>query len=475
MREYAVLGGGIGGCTSAALLNEYGHDVVLLEKEPNLGGCASTFSHAGHHYNAGATTLAGYHEGGIVRNLFEKVGVVPNLIATDPGIVVLQGTYEIKRFMNLEQFVDELQHSHPHSKHTEFWNLVHEIGKTFYALNGHYYSNQSFQKKLFSLLSFTPMLKKFWPYLWKDARSFIQHFYGGITSDYLDFLDAQILIVAQSTSDRINFFTAAVSLGYTFNETHYVLGGMGTLCDTLTSKVADVRRHCAVDVIRKKKDRYILSTHHGQIEAKNLIMGTSHYESSSWFNDTAIKKYYNRYEKLNNHQSAFVLYLTLKSKRSFHHHYQIITQNLIPHTISKALFISFSDVCDTQIAPLGHYSVTASIHTDARCWTDIEPSLYQRQKKELTQLLQTLICDTLHINTDEIIKSFAATPKTFSKYINRIQLGGNALTMDNLLPRLPSNNTPVQGLYQVGDTSYAAQGWPGVAMGAMNLMKLIHE
>jgi phytoene dehydrogenase-like protein len=475
MREYAILGGGIGGCSCAALLNAHGHDVVLLEKEPNLGGCASTFSRAGYAYNAGATTLAGYHKGGIVRNLFEKVGVAPNLIATDPGIVVIQGKHQIKRFMDVEQFVNELQQSHPHPKHTEFWKLVLEIGKTFYALDGHYYSNQSLQKKLLSLLSFTPMLKKFWPYLWKDARSFIQHFYGGITPEYLDFLDSQILIVAQSKSDRVNFFTAAVSLGYTFNETHYVLGGMGKLCDVLTSHVADVRKECEVGLIRKEKDRYILSTHDDLIEAKNLIMGTSHYESSQWFSNTRIKKYYNRFEKLNNHQSAFVLYLTLKSKRSFHHHYQIITQNLIPHTISKALFISFSDVCDTQIAPLGHYSVTASIHTDARWWTDIESALYRRQKKELTQLLQTLICDTLHINTDEIIEAFAATPKTFGKYINRTQLGGNALTMNNLLPLLPSNNTPVQGLYQAGDTSYAAQGWPGVAMGAMNLMKLIHE
>lgn len=32
MREYAVLGGGIGGCASAALLNAHGHDVVLLKK-----------------------------------------------------------------------------------------------------------------------------------------------------------------------------------------------------------------------------------------------------------------------------------------------------------------------------------------------------------------------------------------------------------------------------------------------------------
>jgi len=459
----------------ASLLDVHGHDVVLLEKEPTLGGCASTFKHGHYHYNAGATTLAGYHEGGVVRTLFDTINVQPKLIATDPAIVVLQGHNEIKRFSNVDQCIHEIQRSYPHPKHTEFWNLVYAIGQNFYPLKGHYYSNASLSKKLRSLLSMTPILKKFWPYLWKDARRFIHDFYGGISQDYCDFLDAQILIVAQSTSDHINFFTAAMALGYTFHETHYAVGGMGKLCESLTSRIHDVRTHTEVTSIHHEKDRFILKTNTDCLETKNLIMGTTHYESGKYFDTKKIQNYYHRYEKLNNHQSAFVLYLTLHSNRPFHHHYQIITQEIIPHTLSKALFISFSDKSDTDIAPQGFFSVTASIHTDARWWVNLEPSRYRQQKKELTQLLRTLICDTLHLDVSEIVESFAATPKTFGRYINRTQLGGNALTMKNFLPSLPSNDTSIQGLYHVGDTAYAAQGWPGVAMGVMNLMRLIHE
>ncbi|MDD4950437.1 FAD-dependent oxidoreductase [Sulfuricurvum sp.] len=474
MREYAVIGGGIGGCCAASLLNAKGHDVILFEKEPILGGCASTFKHAGYHYNVGATTLSGYHQGGIVRNLFEQIGVKPKLIATNPAIVVHQNSKKIRRFMNIEEFVADLQLSHPHPKHTEFWHLVYEIGQSFYALDGHYYSNESLQKKLLSLFSFSPMLKKIWPYLWKNARSFIHSFYGGITAEYLDFLDAQILIVAQAKSDSVNFFTAAVSLGYTFNETHYVLGGMGQLCNTLTSRLQDIRKNTSVCSIRREKDRYLLSTKNEIIEAKNIIMGTSHYESSRWFSDSKIQNYYNRYEKLNNYQSAYVLYLTIQSKKSFHHHYQIISKDIIPYTLSNSLFVSFSDASDTKIVPQGYYSITASIHTDSRWWTSLGATYYNQWKNELAKLIQAMICDTLHISTDEVVESFAATPKTFGEYINRTQLGGNALSMKNLLPRIPSNDTPIQGMYHVGDTSYVAQGWPGIAMGAMNLMRLLH-
>lgn len=46
--------------------------------------------------------------------------------------------------------------------------------------------------------------------------------------------------------------------------------------------------------------------------------------------------------------------------------------------------------------------------------------------------------------------------------------------MKNLLPKLPGNDTPFKGLYHVGDTVYAAQGWPGVMLGVKNLTKLLH-
>lgn len=473
IREYAIIGGGIGGCSIAALLNCKGHDVVLIEKEPSLGGCASTFLHRGNRYNAGATTISGYHEGGIVRHIFETVGVTPDLISTDPAITIIQGDKSCIRYRDLERFICEVETFYPHTKHREFWTLVHTLGITFYEVQGYYYSNQSGFMKIRSLISMYPILKRFWKYIFGNAHDFITRFYGTVSTEYLDFLDAQILIVAQATSHKVNFFTAALSLGYTFNETHYPIGGMGTVCTSLISKVTDIRTQCEVTSITKEKNIYLLSTSQGLIMCKNLIMGTSHYESAQWFSDINIQKYYQKYEKLNNHQSAFVLYMTIKTPKSYNHHYQLIGERIVPHTLSKSLFVSFSDPQDTLIAPAGFYRITASIHTDTRFWTDLSKPQYKDQKKELQNLLQQWICDKLGVQNEEIVECFAATPRTFGRYINRTQLGGNALTLSNFLPRIAANDTPIKGLYQVGDTAYAAQGWPGVVMGAFNCMRMI--
>ncbi|MBE0499125.1 MAG: NAD(P)-binding protein [Campylobacterales bacterium] len=475
MKEFAIIGGGIGGCATAALLNVQGHNVVLLEKEPYLGGCASTFSHRTHRYNTGATTISGCHEDGVVKALFDKVGVRPRLIPTDPGIVIIQGRKQIARYSEIEHFLSELQQAHPHPGHSEFWHLVQSICEAFYTMQMPYYSNASVLKKVISLFSFSPLLKKFWPYLHGNARAFIEEFYKDVTPEYRDFLDAQIMIVAQDSSEKVNFFTAALALGYTFKQTHYPLGGMGNVCDTLTSKLKDRRSSCEVNKVERRKDRYLLHTAKEIIEAENIIMGTSHYESKQWFEDKQITSYYKRYEKRNNHQSAFVLYLRLRSHKSFHHHYQLIAKEKLPYTLSKALFVSFSDPADTQMSADGHYSITASIHTDTRFWSALEPFAYKAQKKSLQELLKTWICDTLCIDFDDIVDAFSATPHTFGRYLNRTQLGGNALNTDNLLPFLPSNDTPIAGFYQVGDTAYAAQGWPGVVMGAMNLSRLLND
>lgn len=471
--DTVIVGGGIGGCSIAALLNAKKHNVLLIEKEPTLGGCASTFKHKGNLYNAGATTIAGYHEGGIVRRLCETIGVTPALISTDHAITIIQGKRHCVRYRDLERFIEEIERFYPHPKHAEFWRLVDAIGKTFYSMDGYYYSNRTWIKKLRSLLSFFPMMKNFKSYLLGDAKTFIKKFYGSISHDYLDFLDAQMMIVAQASSEKINFLTAALSLGYTFNETHYPIGGMGALCSTITSKLPSIRLGCTVKSISSSEGIYHVTTSDGSFKAKNIIMGTALYGSNPTFHVNEINNYYVRYQSLNNHQSAFVLYITLRSSRHFEHHYQFIASDIIEHTISKALFISFSDPSDTLIAPSGEYRITASIHTDAREWIGLIPSEYKHKKSTLQELLLQWILDTLSISKEEVTQCFSATPKTFGRYLYRTQLGGNSLTHSNALPFLPANDTPIEGFYNVGDTTYPAQGWPGVVMGAFNTLRMI--
>jgi len=468
VKAYAVVGSGVGGSSIAAYLDAKGHDTVLFEKEPYLGGSSSTFSHAGYSYNTGATTLAGYQEGHIVRSTLDAIGCTSELIPTDPAIDIMQKGRHTPRYRDLERFLEVMDRDYPHAKNREFWTLVQKIGTDFYAMEGLTYSNRSLSAKLLSLSSHLPMAIRFQRYLRVDALSFIEAFFGDLSKEYLRFMEAQVLIVAQAKSCEINFFTAALALGYTFNETHYVPGGMGRLFDAITANMHDVRRSTTVDKIIKEKDHYVLHTADEVVTSKNSTV----YDTPVLFEDRSIRTFYSKYKSLDNHQSSFMLYMTIESEESFKHHYQLIQDVLFPHTLSNALFVSFSDERDDLISQQGHYSITASIHTDTRWWEDKKS--YSRQKKALQQLLQKTICDTLGITESQIVHSIAATPRTFKRYIRRSQLGGNAIKMKNLFPRLPGNDTPFKGLYHVGDTVYVAQGWPGVMLGVDNLRKRLY-
>ncbi len=471
MKDFAVVGSGVGGSSIAAYLDSKGYDTVLFEKEPYLGGCSSTFKHKGYAYNTGATTLAGYQEGHLVKEMFDSLGFTPDIVPTDPAIVIIQGNKTVPRHRDLDTFLEAVQRHYPHPKNKEFWGLVHTIGNEFYTMNGHYYSNTSVLSKSISLLSYLPMMMKFQRYLRQNAYDFITEFFEEISAEYLRFLEAQIMIVAQAHSDKINFFTAALSLGYTFNATHYAIGGLGKVFEDMTSSMKDLRLNSHIKKIERHDDRFVLHTKKGTTHAKKLILNSTIYDSKDLFEDKEVQKYYKKYQQLDNHQSSFMLYMTIKSDKDFAHHYQIIQDENYPDTLSNALFVSFSDKDDNLICPQGHYSITASIHTDSRWWDD--KTCYSEQKERLRSLLLCTICDTLDITESQIVHQFAATPKTFRHYISRSQLGGNPITMKNFLPRLPGNDTPIQNLYHVGDSVYAAQGWPGVMLGVHNLKKLL--
>ncbi len=437
MRDYAIVGSGIGGSSIAAYLDAKGYDTLLFEKEPYLGGCSSTFKHKGFSYNTGATTLAGYQEGQVVKELFDTIGFTPNVISTDPAIVIIQGDKRVARYRDLNTFLDALEKQYPHPKNREFWTLVYTINKEFYKMNGHYYANSSLLSKTISLFSYLPLMLKFQRYLRVNALDFITNFFKDISPEYLRFLEAQIMIVAQAHSRKVNFFTAALSLGYTFNETHYAIGGLGQIFQGMTASMKDVRTNSEITKIERKDQHFVLHTKNESIQARHLILNSTVYDSSTLFEDRPVQKYYKKYKHLDNHQSSFMLYLTIKSDADFAHHYQIIQDENYPDTLSNALFVSFSDKEDDQICPQGHYSITASIHTDSRWWDD--ETSYAKQKETLMRLLLSTICDTLDIKESQVLHQFAGTPKTFKHYIKRSQLGGNPITMKNFLPRLPGN------------------------------------
>ena len=66
--DIAIIGSGIGGSLIAALNKD--KNLILFEKDSNLGGSASTFKKRGKFFNAGATSFVGYEKNHPIYNIF---------------------------------------------------------------------------------------------------------------------------------------------------------------------------------------------------------------------------------------------------------------------------------------------------------------------------------------------------------------------------------------------------------------------
>ena len=87
--EVVVVGGGIGGLTTAALLAARGVKVCLFEKESRGGGCAATFEKFGYEFEPGASLYAAWQPDDIHERVFMELPVpAPEVRPAAPAYVV---------------------------------------------------------------------------------------------------------------------------------------------------------------------------------------------------------------------------------------------------------------------------------------------------------------------------------------------------------------------------------------------------
>lgn len=74
-----VIGGGMGGLITGALLAKTGRQVTVLEKNTIVGGGLQCFKHNGATFATGLHVFGGFEEGGVLRKIFEYLGVCDKL------------------------------------------------------------------------------------------------------------------------------------------------------------------------------------------------------------------------------------------------------------------------------------------------------------------------------------------------------------------------------------------------------------
>ncbi len=130
--EVVVVGGGIGGLTTAALLAARGLNVCLVERQPELGGCLVPFEKFGYSFENGAGLFALWGPGDIHEKIFSELQLAPPAVRPLPAAYTVRapGDYEIAIVSDWNQFSTNLQTAFPECARRvlAFYEKAEELG-----------------------------------------------------------------------------------------------------------------------------------------------------------------------------------------------------------------------------------------------------------------------------------------------------------------------------------------------------------
>ncbi|MCJ7662241.1 MAG: NAD(P)/FAD-dependent oxidoreductase [Anaerolineales bacterium] len=482
MKHTVIIGAGFGGLAAGAELSRAGLDVTVLEAHIYPGGCAGTFYHKGYRFDAGATLAGGFAPGAPMDRLARHFEIDWEARPASRAMQVhLPDESTITRWTDSQRWERERRAKFGNQAEP-FWRWQENAADALwgFALRLPPWPPQTMSDLLnlckSGLASPGDMLKVA-PDSLRPVAAHLKN-----TPDRLRiFLDAQLLISAQTTSASANALYSAAALDLARQGVAHVPNGMGGMAEKLVKTIqrhgGRVRFRQEVTHVSKKRDGvFTVKTKRGDSLSADMVIFNLPPWNIPELLDGAIPSRLQRLpEKPRRGWGAFVAYVGLDDKYipvDLALHHQVLQGE--PFGEGNSIFISLSPSWDKERAPDGKRALTISTHTQLQPWWDLyegDPDNYEARKKEYLERMLSLakrVIPGIRQGADLLMPG---TPVTFQHFTRRTWGWVGGFPQTNLFQAWGPRLEP--GLWMVGDTIFPGQSVPAVMLGGLRVAQTI--
>ena len=465
-----IIGAGIGGLTTGALLAKAGYNVTVLEAQTYPGGSAGTFYHQGYQFDAGATVAGGFHATGPHALIGKLLNIQWPVRQHDPAWVVHLPDHQVALTQDNASVVNNFPDT------AEFWEEQSAIADLGWQLSAYGTpwppTNVSeFGQLIQAGLAHFPADLRLLPFAFGTVADWLR--WRGLEDNrvFRRFMDAQLLISAQTTSDNVNALWGATALDLARQGVFHVEGGMGGLAHTLV----DAIRSLGGQVLFRRQVRRIAvengrvigvharqgkHTSHSDFYPADFVIGNlTPWSLDDLLGDDSPDRLRREVSRLRAGWGAFVLHVGIRADdlpSDWVDHQQVVASIDGPLGETNSIFLSMSPSWDTSRAPDGHRAVTVTTHTRVQPWWNLleeSHAAYAARKEAYTERMLSHIDRVLPGFSRRIALILPGTPVTYQYYTGRHQGMVGGFPMASLF-NVRGPRTGLPNLRLVGDSIF---------------------
>jgi C-3',4' desaturase CrtD len=485
--EVVVVGAGIGGLTTAALLAARGVSVCLLEKASQPGGCAAPFEKFGYTFESGVGLYALWQPGEIHDRIFSELPVdPPEVRRIEPSYIVrLPDQSDIAIKSDSGSFNDELRLGFPEcpDEAITFYRDAGVIGNALLRASSRVPDLRT-AGRWRRIRAFLPDAS-----LAARIRSLIDHtaqqHLDGTSFRFRRFIDAQLQMFAQCGAEECAYLYACVALTLTRQGLFALRGGAAALANRLTQSIKKSGAIVRLDTTALRL-AYGAS---GQAIGVDLLSGETLTASRAIVSNMTVWDTYGKLVGFNRTPSAiqkrlkslrgwgaYLLYLGIDEPAAQElaaDHILAITdlqRGQVYEPAGMQLTFASAPAWDPR-GPAGKRAATVHTFTDVDQWFTFHEDETEHEAKDqaaLESLWRRLYSSIPQLGDSvEVIET--ATPRTCYELTRRKlgMVGGVGQSLDVFGPNSVSHRTFMPNVFMVGDTTFPGAGLAAVSHSAL--------